>query len=139
MTFLYFLADSINGMLMQLPLLIGRDSPRGLIIRYETVERFPVFVLLDGNTLHFILSDPYSVPLLPKEQFVTCRSAIMEAKQRHLDTNENPETAKPESIRTRIRLFEGLFDMRDIERKLAAFVLLLPAVSDAQQCRRSRQ
>lgn len=125
-------------MLIQLPLFIGRDSPRGLIIRYDTVERFPVYVLLDGNSLHFVPSDQYGVPLHPKEQFVTCRSAIMEAKQRYLDNNEIMDAAKPESIRTRLRLFDGAFDMRDIERKLAAFPPLL-AVSDAQRCRRSRQ
>jgi hypothetical protein len=114
MTFLYFLAESIDGTLMRCMLFMGRKSPRGLIIGYNAVEGFRVYVLLESHSLKFTPCDHLAVPLHPRTVFNTCRGAVMDAKKRELVTRKEKPKPKPESIRARI-LLDHRFDMRDVE------------------------
>ncbi len=101
-------------------LFMGRDCPRGLIIGYNAVEGFRVYVLLDAHTLSFSPADGLGVPSHPRVVFWTCRGAVMEAKQSELDARGGAaKKPKPESIRSRI-LLDHRFDMSDVESKLSS-------------------
>ena len=107
-------------MLIRCMLFMGRDCPRGLIIGYNAVEGFRVYVLLDAHTLSFSPADGLGVPSHPRAVFSTCRGAVMEAKKRELDARDGAaKKPKPESIRSRI-LLDHRFDMSDVESKLSS-------------------